>query len=59
MRQSAVACNPAIAANPFRFIPLLVTQSYYTANPVPPYEKPRRLLEQAGAAADDGKVKEV
>jgi hypothetical protein len=59
MKQSAVACNPAIAENPFGFIPLLVTQPYYTANPVQPYEKTRQLLERAGAVADVGKAKEV
>jgi len=52
MRQSLWTCNPAIFSDPFRFVPMMVTQPYYLANPAPPYQRTRELLERAGAAAD-------
>lgn len=59
MRQSLWACNPAVVDNPFKFVPMLVTQPYYIANPTPPYKKTRELLEEAGASSDIAKAKEV
>ncbi|WP_233809064.1 hypothetical protein [Paraburkholderia sp. HP33-1] len=59
MRQSLWACNPAVFDNPFKFVPLFVTQAYYVSNPTPPYKKTREVLEEAGAASDLAKAKEV
>jgi len=59
MRQSLWACNPAVFDNPFKFVPLLVTQPYYLSNPTPPYLKTRKLLEEAGAQTDVAKAKEA
>jgi len=59
MRQSLWACNPAVVDNPFKLVPMLVTQPYYTSNPTPPYKKTRELLEEAGASSDIAKAKEV
>ncbi|WP_233867665.1 hypothetical protein [Paraburkholderia adhaesiva] len=59
MRQSLWACNPAIVGNPFKFVPILITQPYYVSNPTPPYKKTREVLEEAGASSDMAKAKEV
>ncbi|PMS19532.1 hypothetical protein C0Z16_35395 [Paraburkholderia rhynchosiae] len=59
MRQSLWACNPAVVDNPFKFVPMLVTQPYYISNPTPPYKKTRELLEEAGASSDMATAKEV
>jgi hypothetical protein len=59
MRQSLGACNPAVVDNPFKFVPMLVTQPYYISNPTPPYKKTRELLDEAGASSDMAKAKEV
>ncbi|NIA53574.1 hypothetical protein HAV22_07900 [Massilia sp. TW-1] len=59
MKQSLWACNPAVFGDPFKFVPMLVTQPYYVSNAVPPYRKTRELLEQAGAHADMAKAKDV
>jgi hypothetical protein len=59
MRQSVAACNPSIWDDPFKFIPMLVTQPYYIANPSAPYAKTRMVLEKAGATSDPPKAKEV
>lgn len=59
MKQSAWTCNPAILGDPFRFVPIVVTQPYYLANPEPPYRKTREVLEQAGAHADMAQAKTV
>lgn len=59
MKQSLWACNPAVFGDPFKFVPMLVTQPYYLTNPVPPYQKTRELLEQAGAHADMARAKDV
>jgi hypothetical protein len=59
MKQSAWTCNPTILGDPFRFVPIVVTQPYYLANPVPPYRKTRELLEHAGAHADMAQAKAV
>lgn len=59
IRQSLWTCNPAVIGNPYKLVPMLVTQPYYTANSMPPYKKARELLENAGAARDMAKAKEV
>lgn len=59
MQQSAAACNAGIFENPYAFIPLLVTQAYYAANPAPPYRATRELLERAGAAPDIARARQV
>jgi hypothetical protein len=59
MRQSLWTCNPSIWDDPFKFVPMLVTQLYYLSNPTPPYSKTREVLEKAGAAADPSRAKEV
>jgi hypothetical protein len=59
MRQSLLACNPKALEDPFKFVPMLVTQAYYVSNPVPPYARTREVLEKAGAARDMAKAKEV
>lgn len=59
MKQSLWSCRPSAFEDPFKFVPMLVTQPYYVANPVPPYRKVRELLEQAGAHADLAKAKEI
>jgi hypothetical protein len=57
IRQTLWTCNPSIWDDPFKFVPLLVTQPYYLLNPTPPYAKTRELLEKAGAASDYSKAK--
>lgn len=52
MKQSLWTCNPAAFEDPYKFVPMLVTQPYYLLNPTPPYRKARALLEAAGAVAD-------
>jgi len=59
MRQSLWTCNPSVFDDPFRFVPLFVTQPYYLSNPIPPYAKTREVLEKAGATPDMAKAKEV
>jgi hypothetical protein len=59
LQQSLWTCNPEVFENPFAFVPMLVTQPYYLANPTPPYLKTRRVLEAAGATSDMAKAKEV
>lgn len=59
MRQSLWVCNPAVFDDPYKFVPMLVTQPYYTSNPTPPYRKARQVLEEAGAFSDIAKAKEV
>ncbi|WP_338117830.1 hypothetical protein, partial [Paraburkholderia silviterrae] len=59
LRQSMWVCNPAVLGDPFKFVPLFVTQPYYLANPTPPYKKTREVLEEAGASPDLAKAKEV
>lgn len=59
MKQSLWTCNPAVFDNPFKFVPMFVTQPYYTSNPIPPYRKTREVLEEAGASSDMAKAREV
>jgi hypothetical protein len=59
MKQSLWTCNPAVFDNPYKFVPMLVTQAYYTSNPIPPYKKTRDVLEAAGAASNMGKARDV
>lgn len=59
MKQTLWTCNPAVLDNPFKFIPMFVTQPFYTSNPVPPYKKARELLEAAGATHDMAQAKTV
>ncbi|VVE75771.1 hypothetical protein PAN31117_05245 [Pandoraea anapnoica] len=35
LMQSSWVCNPAVVDDPFRFVPMLVAQPYYTSNPTP------------------------
>jgi hypothetical protein len=49
-RQAMWVCNPTVFKNPFSWVPLFVTQPYYTQSPENPYRKTRRLLEEAGAS---------
>ena len=58
MKQSAWACNPAILADPFRFIPMFVTQPYYLSKEAP-YKQTRELLEKAGAQTDIAQAGQV
>jgi len=57
MRQSLWTCNPEALSDPSQFVPMLLTQPYYIANPTPPYQRTRELLEKAGASADVAKAK--
>ncbi len=59
MRQSAWSCNPKIFEDPFRFVPMLVTQPYYLSGRPSPYKKVRDLLEQAGASSSMEQAKTV
>jgi hypothetical protein len=59
MRQSVWTCSPAVFEDPFKFVPMLVTQPYYLSGAVPPYNKAREVLEKAGASSDVTKAKEV
>lgn len=59
MKQSLWTCNPAIFDNPYKFVPMFVTQPYYISNPTPPYKKTREVLEEAGVSSDMIKAKEV
>jgi len=59
MRQSLWSCRPAVFEDPYKFVPMFVTQLYYIGNPVPPYRKVRELLEQAGARVDLAKAKDI
>ena len=58
LKQSLWSCNPSVWDDPFKFIPLMVTQPYYILNPTPPYAKTRDVLEKAGATVDPLKAKE-
>ncbi|PWT85906.1 MAG: hypothetical protein C5B58_02325 [Acidobacteria bacterium] len=58
MRQSISVCNPSVFNDPFKFVPMLVTQPYYLSHPMP-YTKTREVLEKAGAASEMAKAKEV
>jgi hypothetical protein len=59
MRQSLWACKPAVFDNPYKFVPMFVTQPFYTVNPASPYRKTREMLERAGAHSDMAKAKEI
>lgn len=59
LQQSAPACNANLFENVQAFIPLLVTQAYYAANPATPYRATRAQLEQAGAAPDMARARQV
>lgn len=59
MRQSLWTCNPAILNDPFKFVPMFVTQPYYLSQPISPYTKAREILEKAGALPDPPKAKAV
>jgi hypothetical protein len=59
MRQSVWTCNPAVFEDPFKFVPMLVTQPYYISGAVPPYRKVREVLEKAGASSDVTKAKKT
>lgn len=56
-RQAMWVCAPKLFENPFAFVPLWVTQPYYT-QPENPYRKTRRLLEAAGAKADPAQARQ-
>ena len=57
MKQSAWTCNPTVFEDPFKFVPMLVTQPYYLSGEVPPYKRVRIVLENAGASSDMTKAK--
>jgi hypothetical protein len=57
-RQTLSACNPAVFADPFKFVPMLVTQPYYLSSPAP-YTETREILEKSGALPDVAKAKDV
>jgi hypothetical protein len=59
MKQSLWTCNPAVFEDPFKFVPMLVTQPYYISGAVPPYKKVRDELEKAGASSDMTKAKKI
>jgi len=59
MRQSLWTCKPAVFDNPYKFVPMFVTQPFYTLNPTLPYRKTREMLERAGAHPDMAKAKEI
>ena len=59
MRQTLWICNPAIFSDPFKFVPMFVTQPYYLSQPTSPYTKARQVLEKAGAQSDPPKAKAV
>ncbi len=59
MRQSLWTCNPAVFGNPYKFVPMVVTQRYYMSNTVAPYRKTREVLEAAGAAPENMRAKEI
>jgi hypothetical protein len=59
MKQSLWSCNPAVFENPFKLVPMIVTQPYYLANPMPPYVRTREVLEEAGAQPDISKAREL
>jgi len=59
MRQALWTCNPAIFNDPFKFVPMFVTQPYYLSQPMSPYTKTREVLEKAGAQSDAPKAKAV
>jgi hypothetical protein len=57
MRQSLWTCNPAVFEDPFKFVPMLVTQPYYLSGAVLPYKRSREVLEKAGASPNVTKAK--
>lgn len=59
MRQALWTCNPTIFNDPFKFVPMFVTQPYYLSQPMSPYTKTREVLEKAGAQSDAPKAKAV
>ncbi|MBI3381403.1 MAG: hypothetical protein HY019_05280 [Aquabacterium sp.] len=59
MKQSLWTCNPAVFDDPYKFLPMIVTQPYYLSNPTSPYRKARELLEAAGAVSDLAAAKEL
>jgi hypothetical protein len=59
MRQVLWVCNPAVFDIPYKFVPVFVTQPFYSSNPTSPYRKTRDVLERAGAHPDITKAKEI
>ena len=51
-RQAAWICNPGIFEDPFSYVPLLVTQPYYTEYNKNRYKNIRTQLEKSGAKPD-------
>lgn len=51
-RQAAWVCNPKIFESPFAYVPILVTQPYYTEYHENRYKNIRTQLEKNGAKAD-------
>ena len=51
-RQAAWICNPGIFEDPFSYVPLLVTQPYYTEYNENRYKNIRTQLEKSGAKPD-------
>lgn len=59
MKQALWTCNPATFEDPFKFVPMFVTQPYYLSGTASPYRRTREVLESAGAFIDLGKAKDV
>ncbi len=53
------ACNPTTFTDPFTFVPLVVTQPYYTESAENPYRRVRRSLQNAGAKTSLDKAKQL
>ena len=59
LEEAIWVCNPTLFADPFKFVPRIVTRPYYLGGDEPPYRKTRRLLEAAGAKADMAAAKQL
>jgi len=52
-------CNPTIAGDPFKILPIVEATPYYAGDGEHPYRKTRRLLEEAGAKPDMRMAKQL
>ena len=57
LQEAPWVCNPSVLKDPFRAVPVMVQQPYYSSGAEPPYVKVRALLEKTGAAHDMSQVK--
>jgi hypothetical protein len=58
-REALWVCNPMVLKDPFKIVPILVEQPYYSSGPEAPYVKVRRMLEEAGARHDMDEAKRL